>query len=44
VATLHIGYVERDGRERMFDTTFEQVLCFERGAPINVLDPGDQSV
>jgi D-3-phosphoglycerate dehydrogenase len=38
VATPHIGYVEPNGLERMFDLMFEQVVCFERGEPINVLN------
>jgi D-3-phosphoglycerate dehydrogenase len=37
IATPHIGYVERTGLEAMFDVAFEQLLCFERGQPINVL-------
>jgi D-3-phosphoglycerate dehydrogenase len=39
VATPHLGYVERDGLESMFATIFEQVLAFERGAPLNMLNP-----
>jgi D-3-phosphoglycerate dehydrogenase len=38
VATPHIGYVERSGLERMFDLMFEQVLAFERGQAINLLN------
>jgi len=38
VATPHIGYVEHSGLERMFDLMFEQVVCFERGEPINALN------
>jgi D-3-phosphoglycerate dehydrogenase len=39
VCVPHLGYVERDGLEAMFDTIFEQILAFERGAPINVVNP-----
>jgi hypothetical protein len=31
--------VERDGLEHMFDTIFDQVLAYEAGKPINVLNP-----
>ncbi len=37
VATPHLGYVVREGLEGMLDTMIEQMLAFERGAPINVL-------
>jgi len=39
VATPHIGYVERDGYEGQFAGSFEQILAFERGEPINVINP-----
>jgi D-3-phosphoglycerate dehydrogenase len=39
VATPHIGYVERDGYETQFSTSFEQILAFEAGKPINVVNP-----
>jgi D-3-phosphoglycerate dehydrogenase / 2-oxoglutarate reductase len=39
VATPHLGYVERDGLEAMFDTIFDQILAYGRGAPINVQNP-----
>jgi D-3-phosphoglycerate dehydrogenase len=39
VATPHIGYVERDGYEGQFSGSFEQILAFERGEPINVVNP-----
>ncbi|HEY4067366.1 MAG TPA: D-2-hydroxyacid dehydrogenase family protein [Burkholderiaceae bacterium] len=37
-ATPHVGYVERTGLEKMFETIFEQIVAFERGEPINVLN------
>jgi D-3-phosphoglycerate dehydrogenase len=38
VATPHIGYVERSGLEHMFGLIFDQVLAYERGQPINLLN------
>jgi D-3-phosphoglycerate dehydrogenase len=35
----HLGYVERDSLEQMYDTIFEQVLAYAAGKPINVLNP-----
>ena len=39
VATPHIGYVERDGYESQFSSSFDQVLAFAAGKPINVINP-----
>ena len=39
VCTPHLGYVERDSLEDQFIDIFEQILAFERGAPINVVNP-----
>ena len=39
VATPHIGYVERDGYESQFSSSFEQILAFAAGKPINVINP-----
>lgn len=39
VATPHLGYVERDGYESQFTSSFEQVLAFAAGKPINVMNP-----
>ena len=39
VCTPHLGYVERDGYESQFSSTFEQVLAFAAGKPINVVNP-----
>jgi D-3-phosphoglycerate dehydrogenase len=39
VATPHLGYVERDGYESQFSSSFGQVLAFAAGNPINVINP-----
>lgn len=39
VATPHIGYVERDGYESQFSSSFDQVLAFAAGKPVNVINP-----
>jgi D-3-phosphoglycerate dehydrogenase / 2-oxoglutarate reductase len=39
ICSPHVGYVTRDRFETIFDTAFEQVLAFERGEPINVVNP-----
>jgi D-3-phosphoglycerate dehydrogenase / 2-oxoglutarate reductase len=39
VCTPHIGYVTRDDYELAFTDIFEQIVAFERGAPINVVNP-----
>jgi D-3-phosphoglycerate dehydrogenase len=39
ICAPHLGYVERDGLEQMFDTIFDQVLAYAAGKPINVLNP-----
>jgi D-3-phosphoglycerate dehydrogenase len=39
VCTPHLGYVERDGLEAQFSEIFEQILAYERGKPINVVNP-----
>ena len=39
VATPHIGYVERDGYESQFSSSFGQILAFAAGKPINVINP-----
>jgi D-3-phosphoglycerate dehydrogenase / 2-oxoglutarate reductase len=40
VLTPHLGYVERDSLEGMFNIMFDQILAYERGQPINVENPG----
>ena len=39
VATPHLGYVELDAYESQFSSSFEQVLAFAAGKPINVMNP-----
>jgi D-3-phosphoglycerate dehydrogenase len=39
VATPHLGYVERDAYENQFSSSFDQVLAFAAGKPINVMNP-----
>jgi D-3-phosphoglycerate dehydrogenase len=39
VATPHLGYVERSGYETHFASSFDQVLAFAAGKPINVINP-----
>jgi D-3-phosphoglycerate dehydrogenase len=39
VVTPHLGYVERDGLEGMFNIMFDQILAYERDQPINVENP-----
>jgi D-3-phosphoglycerate dehydrogenase / 2-oxoglutarate reductase len=39
VCTPHLGYVERDAYESQFTSSFDQVLAFAAGKPINVVNP-----
>jgi D-3-phosphoglycerate dehydrogenase len=39
VCVPHLGYVTREGLETMFSTIFDQILAYERGEPINVVNP-----
>jgi D-3-phosphoglycerate dehydrogenase / 2-oxoglutarate reductase len=39
VCTPHLGYVERDSFEDQFSEIFDQILAYERGSPINVVNP-----
>lgn len=39
LATPHLGYVERDNYESLFEIAFDQIRAFERGTPINVMNP-----
>ena len=39
VATPHIGYVTREEYEIQFSDIFAQILAFESGNPINVVNP-----
>jgi D-3-phosphoglycerate dehydrogenase / 2-oxoglutarate reductase len=40
VCTPHIGYVEQAGLDGMFGVSFDQILAYARGAPINVVNHG----
>jgi D-3-phosphoglycerate dehydrogenase len=39
ICVPHLGYVEREGLEQMFDTIFDQMLAYAAGKPINVVNP-----
>ena len=39
VCTPHLGYVERDSYEAQFAGIFEQILAYQAGAPIHVVNP-----
>lgn len=39
VCTPHLGYVERDAYETQFADIFEQILAYQSGTPINVVNP-----
>jgi D-3-phosphoglycerate dehydrogenase len=39
VCTPHLGYVTRDEWELQFADIFDQISSFDRGAPINVVNP-----
>jgi D-3-phosphoglycerate dehydrogenase len=39
VCTPHIGYVTRDEYELQFSDVFDQILAYEQGHPINVVNP-----
>jgi D-3-phosphoglycerate dehydrogenase / 2-oxoglutarate reductase len=39
VCTPHIGYVTKDEYEIQFTDIFEQILAFEHGEPMNVVNP-----
>ncbi|MGH7299823.1 MAG: D-2-hydroxyacid dehydrogenase family protein, partial [Candidatus Rokuibacteriota bacterium] len=39
ICVPHLGYVELDGLEHMYETIFDQVLAYGSGKPINVLNP-----
>jgi D-3-phosphoglycerate dehydrogenase len=38
VCTPHLGYVAREELERMFSMIFDQILAYERGQPIQVVN------
>jgi D-3-phosphoglycerate dehydrogenase / 2-oxoglutarate reductase len=39
LATPHIGYVEKDTYEQFFSIAIDQLLAWQAGAPINLLNP-----
>jgi D-3-phosphoglycerate dehydrogenase / 2-oxoglutarate reductase len=39
VATPHIGYVTREEYETQFTDIFDQILAYQAGKPINVVNP-----
>jgi D-3-phosphoglycerate dehydrogenase len=39
VCTPHLGYVEHDSFEGQFNEIFDQILAYESGRPINVVNP-----
>jgi D-3-phosphoglycerate dehydrogenase len=39
VCTPHIGYVEQDSLEDQFSEIFDQILAWQDGQPINVVNP-----
>ena len=39
VCTPHLGYVEIDAYEQAFRSIFEQILAYDAGTPINVVNP-----
>jgi D-3-phosphoglycerate dehydrogenase / 2-oxoglutarate reductase len=39
VCTPHIGYVTRDEYELLFSDVFEQIVAYDAGRPINVVNP-----
>lgn len=39
VCTPHIGYVSRDEYEIQFSDIFDQILAYESGTPVNVVNP-----
>jgi D-3-phosphoglycerate dehydrogenase len=39
ICTPHLGYVEKDSYETMFEAAFDQLLAFVAGEPVNVANP-----
>ena len=39
VCTPHIGYVTREEYEIQFSDIFDQIVAFDHGQPINVVNP-----
>ena len=42
ICTPHLGYMERDQMASYFDAQFERILAFERGTPVDVVNPEAQ--
>ncbi len=40
ICTPHIGYVEQNNYEKLFNTAFDNVINFIKGIPTNVVNPG----
>ena len=40
ICTPHIGYVEQNNYERLFDSAFDNVINFIKGTPTNIVNPG----
>ena len=39
LATPHLGFVARQSMNEYFSDQFDRVLAFERGAPIDIVNP-----
>ncbi len=39
LCTPHIGYVERNGYERIFGNIFDQITAYAAGEPVNMVNP-----
>jgi D-3-phosphoglycerate dehydrogenase len=39
LCTPHLGYVEIDAYEQSFSSIFDQILAYDSGTPINVVNP-----
>ena len=39
ICTPHLGYVEKDTYETLYNAAIEQILSFAAGKPINVVNP-----
>ena len=39
ICTPHLGYVTREEYELQFTDIFDQILAFDAGKPINVVNP-----
>jgi D-3-phosphoglycerate dehydrogenase / 2-oxoglutarate reductase len=40
ICTPHIGYVEQENYELLFDAAFDNVVNFLKGTPTNIVNPG----